>query len=90
MHGVTPPEGQAVLGPAATGFRVVHTLIAVLDVIGLGYVWACALMRRRDRLLRLSVAALLVEGVALVVGRGSALLARCNGSWAIPFRSSSS
>ena len=62
---------DAVLGRTAKGFRVAHTLIAVIDLVGLGYIWTCALTRRRDRLLRFSVAALLVEGVALVVGRGN-------------------
>jgi len=66
-----PPPQHAVLGRAATTFRRVHAVIAVVDLVGLGYVWACALMRRRDRVLRVSVAALVVEGVALLVGRGS-------------------
>lgn len=66
-----PPPQRAVLGRAATTFRRVHALIALVDLLGLGYVWACALMRRRDRVLRLSIAALVVEGGALVVGRGS-------------------
>jgi hypothetical protein len=60
-----------VLGRAAAGFRVGHTLIAVVDLVGLGYVWMCALVRRRDRLLHFSVAALLLEGAALVIGRGN-------------------
>ena len=65
----TPERPQ--LGRAAKGFRVAHALIGLLDLVGLGYLWACALTGRRDRLLRLSVAALLVEGVALVVGPGN-------------------
>ena len=32
-----------------------HTLIAVVDLVGLGYVWVCALSRRRNSLLRVSV-----------------------------------
>jgi hypothetical protein len=60
-----------VLPRAAAGFRAAHTLIAVVDLAGLGYVWTCALVRRRDRLLRFSVAALLAEGIALVIGRGN-------------------
>lgn len=71
MHGVTPSQRHAVLGRAAMGFRVVHTLIALVDLVGLGYVWTCAIVRRRDRLLRVSVAALLGEGLALVAGRGN-------------------
>ena len=46
-------------------------MIAIVDLVGLGYVWACALMRRRDRVLRFAIGALAVEGVALLVGRGN-------------------
>jgi hypothetical protein len=60
-----------VLPRAAAAYRVVHTLIAVVALIALGHVWRCALLRRRDRLLRLSVSALLLEGMALVIGRGN-------------------
>jgi hypothetical protein len=62
---------QAVLGRAAHVFRILHTLIAVVDLAALGYIWTCAVRRRRDRVLHASVVALLVEGVALVVGRGN-------------------
>lgn len=55
---------------AAKGFRAVHAAIAVVELAALGYVWACALTWRRDRLLAASVVALAVEGAALVVGRG--------------------
>jgi len=67
--------GRATLGGAAKYFRAFHTLIALIDLAGLGYVWTCAVMRRRDNLLRVSMAALLIEGVALVVGRGNCPLA---------------
>ena len=59
------------LGRAATALRVAHTIIAVFDLAGLGYVWFCAVRRRRDTLLRLAAGALAAEGVALVVGRGN-------------------
>ena len=58
------------LGPAARGFRIAHAAFSVLQLAGLAYVWSAAVARRRDRLLTLSVGALLVEGAALVVGRG--------------------
>ena len=48
-----------------------HTSIAVVDLAGLGYVWTCAFRKRRDRLLGVSVAALLIEGAALIIGRGN-------------------
>jgi hypothetical protein len=41
-----------------------------LQLASVGYVWWCALTRRRDRALALSAAALVTEGAALVVGRG--------------------
>ena len=62
---------EASLGRAARGSRVAHELIAVIDLGGLGSLWTCALTRRRDRLPHFSIKALLVEGVALVVGRGN-------------------
>jgi hypothetical protein len=58
------------LGARARGFRVAHTVFSVLQLASLGYVWFCAATRRRDRVLTASSAALLLEGAALVVGRG--------------------
>jgi hypothetical protein len=71
MLRVPRSKEQAGLSGAARGFRALHTLIAVADLAGLGYVWTCAVAKRRDRLLDVSVAALLIEGAALVVGRGN-------------------
>ena len=65
------PTSQPSLGPAATALRVAHTALAVVDLASLGHIWFCALTRRQDRALRLSTAVLLVEGVALVIGRGN-------------------
>lgn len=59
------------LSRAAKGFRAFHTSIAVVDLAGLGYVWTCAFRKRRGRLLGVSVAALLIEGAALIIGRGN-------------------
>ena len=61
----------APLGRAAKRFRVFHTVIAVIDLAALSYVWRCAIRRHRDNLLRVSMLALAIEGVALVVGRGN-------------------
>jgi hypothetical protein len=58
------------LGREARAFRIAHAAFSMLQLAGLAYVWGSAVTRRRDRLLTLSVAALLVEGAALVVGRG--------------------
>ena len=58
------------LTPAAKTFRAVHTGIAAVDLAALAYIWTCVITRRRGRLLTASVAALIVEGAALIVGRG--------------------
>lgn len=58
------------LGQGARAFRVAHAAFSVLQLAGLAHVWRCAATRRRDPLLALSIGALLVEGAALVVGRG--------------------
>jgi hypothetical protein len=50
--------------------RMAHAGIAVVEIGCLGYVWACALARRRDRVLRVAVGVLCVEGAGLLVGRG--------------------
>jgi hypothetical protein len=54
----------------ARAFRVAHAAFAVVQLCSLGYIWLCAGLRRRDRALGASVAALAVEGIALVIGRG--------------------
>jgi len=59
------------LGPAAIALRAFHVGIAVVELASLGYVWACALTRRRDRVLAIATIALALEGSALVVGRGN-------------------
>ncbi len=66
-----PPEATwAELGPAARAFRIAHAAFSVVQLASLGYVWYCALNRRRDRVLTASAAALLFEAAALGVGRG--------------------
>jgi len=62
---------QMDLSATAKAFRVVHGAIGVIDLVALGYVWTCAVTRRRGRLLPAAAAALLFEGGALVVGRGN-------------------
>jgi hypothetical protein len=51
--------------------RRVHGGIAAVELASLGYVWFCAVTRRRDRWLGVAIAALGVEGLGLVVGRGN-------------------
>ena len=59
------------LSGRARAFRLLHTLWAIASTGSLAYVWACAAMRRRDRLLAGSIVFLGLEGAALVVGRGN-------------------
>ena len=61
---------EAKLSAAARGFRAVHGLIAVAFLLAIGYVWWCALTRRRDRWLRVAVAALVAEGAFVTANRG--------------------
>jgi hypothetical protein len=67
----TATTNQIGLPAAAKAFRVAHAAIAAIDLAALGYIWTCALMRRRGRLLTASAAALLLEGGALLIGRGN-------------------
>lgn len=56
-------------------FRIGHVAWSVVSLASLGYIWACALVRRRDGVLTGAVAFLLLEGVALIVGRGDCPMA---------------
>jgi hypothetical protein len=58
------------LGQRARAFRVAHAAFSIVQLAALSYVWFCAATRRRDRVLSVSAAALLVEGAALAIGRG--------------------
>jgi hypothetical protein len=58
------------LSRAALAFRAGHTAIAIEQLLAIAYVWWCALTDRRDRLLRIAVATLLIEGVLVVANRG--------------------
>jgi len=55
----------------AKAFRLAPLAWGALSMACLGYVWACAAARRRDPALAASVGWLLLEGAALVVGRGN-------------------
>lgn len=58
------------LKPSAKAFRVAHAAFAFVSLSSLAYIWLSAATRRRDRLLAGSLAVLLFEAVALVIGRG--------------------
>jgi hypothetical protein len=55
----------------ALGFRVAHIAWGVIELGALTHVWGSALLRRRDRYLWASMLLLLLQGAALVVGRGN-------------------
>jgi hypothetical protein len=55
----------------AAALRTAHATVAIVELWALGWVWYCGLVRRRGRALRVAVALLVAEGVALVIGRGN-------------------
>src|SRR6202165_1839087 len=59
------------LDARARAFRLGHAAIALIELGCVGYVWTCALTRRRDRLLAASLIVLSAQGVGLVIGRGN-------------------
>jgi hypothetical protein len=66
--GLALPAG---LPASAKAFRAAHALVGVIELSCLGYVWACALARRRDRLLGAAMVILSLQGVGMVIGRGN-------------------
>lgn len=69
---VHPPDAAWRSIPRRARFyRVAHACWAIASLTALAYVWACAIVRRRDRLLAASVTFLSVQGVGLVIGRGN-------------------
>jgi hypothetical protein len=61
---------SAQLSPAALAFRAAHGAIAMAFLGAIAYIWWCALTGRRDRRLRLAVAALLAEGACVAANHG--------------------
>jgi hypothetical protein len=61
---------SARLSPAARAFRAAHGAIAVAFLGAIVYIWWCALTGRRDRRLRLAVAALVAEGTCVAANHG--------------------
>lgn len=74
----------ASLGPRARAFRVVHAAWSVAGLSAFGYLWLSVFTRRRDRRLAASVGFLLVEGAALVVGRGDCPMGPQQAEWGDP------
>jgi hypothetical protein len=67
---VTNPVGWATLGRPAKAYRLFHAGWSAAGLASLGYIWACAMGRHRDRRLWASMAFLSIEGVGLIVGGG--------------------
>src|SRR5206468_11923554 len=59
------------LSATARAFRAFHGLVAVAFLVAIGYVWWCALTGRRDRWLRVAVAALATEGAFVTANHGN-------------------
>jgi hypothetical protein len=74
----------ATIGRRAKAWRVGHAAWSVVQLAGLGYIWACVLSRRRTMRLWAFVALLLAEGGALVVGRGNCPMGRIQAEWGDP------
>jgi hypothetical protein len=74
----------ATLGRRARLWRLLHATWSVAQLGCLGYIWACALTGRRNRPLWASVAFLLTEGAALVVGRGDCPVGQLQAEWGDP------
>jgi hypothetical protein len=62
--------------PAVIAWRSAHAAIAVVFLGAIAYVWWCAISGRRDRYLRVAVAALVGEGVVVAANHGDCPLGR--------------
>jgi hypothetical protein len=67
---MTRPVSWATLSRPARAYRIFHASWSVAGLAGLGYIWACAATRRRNRLLGAGMAFLSLEGVGLLAGGG--------------------
>ena len=61
------------LSRQARTLRLLHTSIGLGELCCLGYLWFCALSRRRNRWLNLSAGVLAGEGFALLMAKGCPL-----------------
>ncbi len=72
------------LSPPAKRFRLVHTAWSIAGLASLGYLWVCALTRRRDPGLGAGITFLVVEGIALGIGGGDCPMAGRQREWGDP------
>ena len=75
---------RSTLGRRARTWRLVHASWSVAQLTSLGYIGACAVTGRRSPALWASVGFLLLEGGALVVGRGNCPVGRLQERWGDP------
>ena len=72
------------LGRRARVWRVVHAAWSVAQLVSLAYIWRCAGSGRRNRRLWAGLGFLVLEGAALVVGRGNCPVAPLQTEWGDP------
>jgi hypothetical protein len=65
-------------------WRVLHASWSIGQLASLAYVWGCVLLGRRNDRLWATVSFLLVEGGALVVGRGNCPMGARQEQWGDP------
>ena len=78
------PGSWSTLGTKARRWRIVHAAWSVAGLSSLACVWVSALTGRRDPVLWSAVGFLLVEGGALVVGRGNCPMGPLQAEWGDP------
>jgi hypothetical protein len=73
VSAVSEPSARSwsALSVSAKALRAFHIGVGIVGLSSLVYVWICALTGRRDQVLVVAVAALLVEGAAILIGRGN-------------------
>ena len=72
------------LPPRAKAWRAVHASWSVAQLGCLAYIWACVATRRRTYRTWASVAFLVTEGAALVVGHGNCPVGGLQAEWGDP------
>lgn len=72
------------LGRRAKAWRIAHASWSAAQMTCLGYIWTCAVTRRRNPKLWAAVTFILLEGGALVVGRGNCPVGPLQAEWGDP------
>lgn len=78
------PTGWRSLTRPARAWRIFHAAWSVAQLVCLAYIWACAATRRRGPMLGATVAFLVIEGGALVAGRGNCPMGPLQEEWGDP------